>query len=200
MSRRPICLTAVRLAFFSKSSAHSAGPLRPCGLLSLARGPALARALPLLLVLPLLLLLLLLLRLLFCVLLLLLFLFLLLCSTSCFSSCVCLFFCSPEAPKWTPGGAKINPRGGENGLLEAPGGLLGPRPAPSGRQGRSGATPGRLLERSWRLLEPSWSALGASWSRLGVPGRSPEGAREVLLGGIFGNLPREAEKSKIFIK
>jgi len=88
------------------------------------------------------------------------------------------------------------PGGGQNGLLEASGGLLGP--APSGRQGRSGAAPGRLLERSWRLSEPSWSALGASWSRLGVPGRSPEGAREVLLGGIFGNLPREAEKSTMF--
>ena len=180
-----------------QSSAYSAGPLRPCGLLSLARGPALARALPLLLVLPLLLLLLLLLRLLFCVLLLLLFLLLLLCSTSCFSSCVCFFFCSPEAPKWTPGGAKIDPReGGKMASWRRLGAC--PRPAPSGRQGRSGAAPGRLLERSWRLLEPSWSALGASWSRLGVPGRSPEGAREVLLGGIFGNLPREAEKSKIF--
>ena len=39
MSRRPICdLT---------SSAYFAGHLRPCGLLSTARGPALARALPL---------------------------------------------------------------------------------------------------------------------------------------------------------
>ena len=32
---------------YSKSAAHSAGPLRPCGLLSTARVPALARALPL---------------------------------------------------------------------------------------------------------------------------------------------------------
>ena len=31
----------------SKSAAHSAGPLRPCGLLTWARGPALARAFPL---------------------------------------------------------------------------------------------------------------------------------------------------------
>ena len=35
------------MVLYFKSSAHSAGPLRPCGLLSLARGPALARALPL---------------------------------------------------------------------------------------------------------------------------------------------------------
>ncbi len=94
-----------------------------------------------------------------------------------------------------PRRSQNRPRGGGKMALEASGGLLGPRPAPSGRQGRSGAAPGRLLERSWRLLEPSWSALGASWSRLGVPGRSPEGAREALLGGIFGGLPREAEKS-----
>ena len=48
MPRRPICVFAVRLnVVLFKSSAHFAGPLRPCGLLSTARGPAPARALPL---------------------------------------------------------------------------------------------------------------------------------------------------------
>ena len=58
--------------------------------------------------------------------------------------------------------------------------------------------PGRLLEGSGRLLEPSWGALGASWGRLGVPGRCPEAPREAVLEGIFGGLPREAEKSMMF--
>ena len=156
------------MVLYLKSSAYFAGPLRPCG------RPALARALPLALGLALALALALAVAL---------ALLRALALPLVFALASASFFAPPEEPKSTPGG-------GQNGLLEASGGLLGPRTAPSGRQGRSGAAPGRLLESSWRLLELSWSALGASWSRLGVPGRSPEGAREALLGGIFGGLYR----------
>ena len=89
------------------------------------------------------------------------------------------------------------PRRGQNGLLEASGGLLGARSAPGGRPGRSETAPGRLLGRSWRLLGPSWAALGASWGRLGAPGAVPGGSR----GGsgrpfwcFFGGPAQEARK------
>ena len=72
----------------------------------------------------------------------------------------------------------MDPRGRQTGVLEASGGLLGPRPAQVAAQ----AAPEPPLG-------SSWSALGASWGRLGVPGRSPEDRREALLGGIFGGLP-----------
>ena len=173
------------MVLYSKSSAHSAGPLRPCGLLSLARGPALARALPLPLGLALALALALTVALallralalplplplaLLYVLLYLLFLLLRL-----------PLFCSPEAPTWTPGGAKIDPREGQNGVLEASGCLLAPRPAPSGHQGRSGAAPGRLLERSWSRLGASFAVLGRSWRLLG-----PSGNPREIPGGSAG--------------
>ena len=44
--------------------------------------------------------------------------------------------------KWNPGGAEIDPRGSQNGFLEASGGFLG------GQPGRSETGSGRLLGRS----------------------------------------------------
>ena len=55
-------------------------------------------------------------------------------------------------------------------------------------QGRSEAAAlVAVLGRSWRLLGPS-----------GGPRETPLDRREALLGGIFGGLPREAEKSTMF--
>ena len=149
---------------FSQSSAHSAGPLRPCGLLSLARGPALARALPLALSLALALALALAVA-----------LALRLALPLVFALASASFFARrkrqhgpPEEPKSTPGGSP-------NGLLEASGPEAGPKWPP----GLSGAAPGRLLERSWRLLEPSWGALGALLAPLGAVWGSPGDPRRV---------------------
>ena len=144
------------MVIYSKSSAHSAGPLRPCGLLSLARGPALARALPLALPLRLLWLL----RLLY-VLLYLLFLLLRL----------PLFLLA--------GSANMDPRRSQN---RPPGGAqmaswrpLGPRPAPSGRQ----ASPEPPLDGSWSALGGSWSRLGALLAPLGAVWGSPGDPRRL---------------------
>ena len=80
----------------------------------------------------------------------------------------------PRPQKSAPGGSKIEPRGGQNGLLEASGDLLGGSWAPDGRQDRSGSAPGRLLGRSWRLLGRSWRLFGPSWPCQEVPGRPRE--------------------------
>ena len=98
--------------------------------------------------------------------------------------------------KWSPGGPKIDPRGGQNAFLEVFGGLLGGRWGPGGHQGRSETASGRLLGRSWRLLGPSWGRLGALLAPpgavLGLPGRSwepfwpPGGLFGELFGSLFG--------------
>ena len=80
----------------------------------------------------------------------------------------------PRPQQSTPGGSKIEPRGGQNGILEASGDLLGGSWAPDGRQDRSGSAPGRLLGRSWRLLGRSWRLFGPSWPCQEVPGRPRE--------------------------
>ena len=125
----------------------------------------------LLLVLPLLLLLLLLLRLLFCVLLLLLFLLLYVLLYLLFLLLRLPFFLLAGSANMDPRRSQNRPPGGAQMASWRPLGPPGPEACPKWPQGRSGAAPGRLLERSWRLLEPSWGALGASWGRLGVPGR-----------------------------
>ena len=70
--------------------------------------------------------------------------------------------------KWSPGGAKIDPRRRQNGFLEASGGLLSAKSAPGGRPGRSETASGRLLGRSWRLLGRFWGDLGGSWAAPGA--------------------------------
>ena len=170
------------MVLYFKSSAHSAGPLRPCGLLSLARGPALARALPLALGLAL-------------ALALAVALALRLALPLVFALAPASFFArrkrqhgAPEEPKSTPGGRKWPP----GGLWGPP----GPKAGQNGRQGRSGSP----LDGSWSALGGSWSRLGALLAPLGAVWGSPTplDRREALLDGIFGGLPREAEKSTMF--
>ena len=116
------------------------------------------------------------------------------CACSCSSSCLALalalaialalrlalplvfalasaFFCSPEAPTWTPGGAKIDPRGEPKW---PPGGLWArgrPQVAARPLRSRPWTALGALLAALGAVLGRSWGALGASWGRLGVPGR-----------------------------
>ena len=102
--------------------------------------------------------------------------------------------------KSTPEGNNIEPRGDQNGVREASGGLLGARCAPDGRPGRSETACGScgpLAGSRGRLGEPL-APLGAL---LGLPGGSPE-ARWGALGGHFGTYfegrPREPGKSQCF--
>ena len=161
VSRRPICVTAVRLngGLFEelRSCRRALEALRPsvlgswpcacsCSSSCLALALALAVALALRLALPLV-----------------------------FALASASFFARrkrqhgpPEEPKSTPGGSP-------NGLLEASGPEAGPKWPP----GLSGAAPGRLLERSWRLLEPSWGALGALLAPLGAVWGSPGDPRRL---------------------
>ena len=83
--------------------------------------------------------------------------------------------------KKASGGSKIEVRGGQNGLREASGELLGGSWAPEGRQDRSGSAPRQLLGRSWRLLGRSWRLFGPSWPSQEVPGGSGEGLWEAIL-------------------
>ena len=76
------------------------------------------------------------------------------------------FFCSPEAPTWTPGGAKIDPRGEPKW---PPGGLW----ARGRPQVAAKAAPEPPLDGSWSALGGSW---GHSWP---LSGRS-RGASSAL--------------------
>ena len=74
----------------------------------------------------------------------------------------CLQKKRPTPPKSGPGGLKIEARGGQHGVLEASGELLGGCWAPDGRRDRSGSAPRRLLGRSWREATPG-GFFGASF-------------------------------------
>ena len=78
--------------------------------------------------------------------------------------------------KWSPGGATIDPRGGQHGFLEVSGGLLGKSAIADLISNSSETGSGRLLGRSWQVLGPSWDAVGAYWGGLGTPGALPGGS------------------------
>ena len=122
----------------------------------------------------------------------------------------------PRPRKAAPAGSKIEPRGGQNDLLEASGELLGGSWAPDGRQDRSGSAPGRGLGRPEALLGGAWGVLaalgallGALWAILTRPGGpreasggSGEGLREailVLFLVVMQKKPVKVQKSSCFI-
>ena len=72
-----------------------------------------------------------------------------------------------QKKRLTPGGLKIESRGGQSGVLEA-GELLGGSWAPDGLQDRSGSAPGR----NWG---GSWAAVGAVLPRPGGPREEANG-------------------------
>ena len=90
--------------------------------------------------------------------------------------------------KSPPGGSKIEPRGGQNDLLEASGDLLGGSWAPD------------VLGGSWGGLGGSWAALGASLGLSGgprkAPGGSEEGLREAILQVFLVVRREKLEKQK----
>ena len=100
--------------------------------------------------------------------------------------------------KSSPGGTKIDPRGGQNASLEASGSLVGTSAIADSISKSSKTGSKRLLGLSWRVLVPSWGGLGASWGHFRPPGAVPGGSREAP-GGYFGSCFGEVEDERVKI-